>query len=132
MATLEQVLEFQANMSAQTYDLLTRVEKQMAATHSVLVHQEVRNILSEPRYKEAGRVVQHGWKGQSQFDEDGILEEIFNRIGIKHYKAIEIGAGVTNERIYCPHCGHTQKAKIKEGYWLEKNPDYFAKRAEKT
>ncbi len=41
MATVEQVLEFQANIAAQTYDLLTRVEKQMAATHSVLVHQEL-------------------------------------------------------------------------------------------
>jgi len=32
--------------------------------------------------------------------------------------------GVTDKRIYCPHCGHTQSAKIKEGYCLEKNPDY--------
>ena len=47
---VEQILEFQANVAAQTYDLFTRVEKQMAATHSVLVHQEVRNILSETRY----------------------------------------------------------------------------------
>jgi transcription elongation factor Elf1 len=32
--------------------------------------------------------------------------------------------GVTDKRLYCPHCGHTQTAKIKDGYWLEKNPDY--------
>ena len=102
MATVEQVLEFQANMAAQTYDLLTRVEKQMAATHSVLVHQEVRNILSLPRYREARRVVQYGWKGQSQFDEDGILEEIFNRIGTTNKRALEIGAGdgLENNTIY--------------------------------
>ena len=102
MATVEQVLEFQANMSAQTFDLLTRVEKQMAATHSVLVHQEVRNILCLPRYREARRVVQYGWKGQSQFDEDGILEEIFNRIGTTNKRALEIGAGdgLENNTIY--------------------------------
>ena len=102
MATVEQVLEFQANMAAQTYDLLTRVEKQMAATHSVLVHQEVRNILSQPRYKESRRLVQYGWKGQSQFDEDGILEEIFNRIGTTSKRALEIGAGdgLENNTIY--------------------------------
>ena len=35
-------------------------------------------------------------------------------------------------KIYCPHCGHVQTTKIKEGYLLEKNPDYFAKSAEKT
>ena len=102
MATVEQVLEFQANIAAQTFDLLTRVEKQMAATHSVLGHQEVRNILSLPRYREARRVVQYGWKGQSQFDEDGILEEIFNRIGTTNKRALEIGAGdgLENNTIY--------------------------------
>ena len=102
MATVEQVLEFQANIAAQTFDLLTRVEKQMAATHSVLVHQEVRNILSLPRYREARRVVQYGWKGQSQFDEDGILEEIFHRIGTTNKRALEIGAGdgLENNTIY--------------------------------
>jgi len=45
---------------------------------------------------------------------------------------LEIGTGITDEKIYCPHCGHKQKAKIKDGYHLEKNPDYFAKIAEKT
>ena len=45
---------------------------------------------------------------------------------------LEIGTGVKDEQLHCPHCGHTQKAKIKEGYWLEENPDYFAKSAEKT
>ena len=118
---VEQILEFQANVAAQTYDLFTRVEKQMAATHSVLVHQEVRNILSETRYKEARRVVQFGWKGQSQFDEDGILEEIFNRIGIKHHKAVEIGAGdgLENNTIYL----------LQQGWncvWVEAMPDRVA------
>lgn len=121
MTTVEDILKFQANISAQTFDLLTRVEKQMAATHSVLVHQEVRNILSEPRYKEPRRVVQHGWKGQSQFDEDGILEEIFNRIGIKYYNAVEIGAGdgLENNTIYL----------LQQGWncvWVEAMPDRVA------
>ena len=29
-----------------------------------------------------------------------------------------------DKAIYCPHCGHTQKTKIKEGYRLEKNLKY--------
>ena len=45
---------------------------------------------------------------------------------------LEIGTDITDEKIYCPHCGHKQKAKIKDGYHLEKNADYFAKSAEKT
>ena len=35
--------------------------------------------------------------------------------------------GLSDNRIYCPHCGHTQSAEIKEGFWLEKDPDYIAK-----
>jgi len=34
-------------------------------------------------------------------------------------QTVEIG--VTDKRIFCPHCGHTQTAKIKEGFWLENN-----------
>ena len=45
---------------------------------------------------------------------------------------LEIGTGITDEKIDCPHCGHKQKAKVKAGYQLEKNADYFAKIAEKT
>jgi hypothetical protein len=118
---IEQILELHANLAHQTLALLTRVEKQLAATHSVHVHQEVRNILSGLRYKEKKRVVQFGWKGQSQFDEDGILEEIFNRIGIKHHKAVEIGAGdgLENNTIYL----------LQQGWqcvWVEAIPDRVA------
>ena len=27
---------------------------------------------------------------------------------------------LSDKRIYCPHCGHTQSVEIKEGFWLEK------------
>ena len=28
---------------------------------------------------------------------------------------------LSDKLIHCPHCGHTQTAKIKEGFWLENN-----------
>ena len=62
----------------------------------------------------------------------GVCENWWSYAVTPFVQPIEFDAGVTDERIYCPHCGHTQTAKIKEGYWLEKNPDYFAKIAEKT
>jgi hypothetical protein len=31
--------------------------------------------------------------------------------------------GVTDKRIYCPHCGRVRTAKIKEGFWLENNAE---------
>ena len=27
---------------------------------------------------------------------------------------------LSDKKIYCIHCGHTQKAEIKDGFWLEK------------
>ena len=45
------------------------------------VARELRDLLAEPRYGGAGRLERHGWKVWSQNDEDGILAEIFRRIG---------------------------------------------------
>lgn len=45
------------------------------------VAREVRDLLTDPRYAAPGRLERHGFKVWSQHDEDGILEEIFRRIG---------------------------------------------------
>ena len=37
--------------------------------------------MSKPRYAHPKRLVRHGFKVYSQNDEDGILEEIFKRVG---------------------------------------------------
>jgi hypothetical protein len=37
-----------------------------------------------------------------------------------------------NRLAFCPLCGEDGDVEIKEGYCLEKNPDYFANSAEKT
>jgi len=47
--------------------------------------------LERPRYSEAGRLLASGAKIYSQNDEDGILQEIFRRIGIKNRRFIEFG-----------------------------------------
>ena len=28
--------------------------------------------------------------------------------------------GLSDTKVHCMHCGHTQTAEIKEGFWLEK------------
>ena len=40
-----------------------------------------RKILNEPRNMEEKRLLRFGFKAYSQNDEDGIIAEIFNRIG---------------------------------------------------
>ena len=52
-----------------------------------------RAILAQDRHAEAARLVRHGAKCFSQGDEDGIIAEIFRRIGPRHRTFVEFGAG---------------------------------------
>lgn len=52
---------------------------------------ELRELLAEPRYGAPGRLERHGWKVWSQNDEDGILCEIFRRIGTVSRTFVEFG-----------------------------------------
>jgi hypothetical protein len=52
-----------------------------------------RALLSEPRLADPRRLERFGHKCYSQNDEDGILLEIFNRIGVEHSTFIEFGVG---------------------------------------
>lgn len=46
---------------------------------------------STPRAQEAGRLIRYGWKAYSQNDEDGIIDEIFARIGPGGRRFVEFG-----------------------------------------
>jgi hypothetical protein len=45
--------------------------------------------LATPRYADPKRLVRHGFKVYSQADEDGIIQEIFKRIGTSSRTFIE-------------------------------------------
>lgn len=49
--------------------------------------------MATPRYSDPRRLLRHGAKAYSQNDEDGILAEIFRRIGTTGSTFVEIGAG---------------------------------------
>ena len=51
------------------------------------------DILNRPRYKDDKRLLKYGFKAYSQTDEDGIIQEIFQRIGVTNKTFIEIGVG---------------------------------------
>ena len=51
------------------------------------------DILDQPRYKDDKRLLKYGFKAYSQADEDGIIQEIFQRIGVTNKTFIEIGVG---------------------------------------
>ena len=73
-----------AELSQRIGDLHGQLDKllQIAALeYNTRCAREIRELLAEPRYAEHGRLERHGRKVWSQNDEDGILEEIFRRIG---------------------------------------------------
>jgi hypothetical protein len=51
----------------------------------------VRELLSDTRYDDKKRLERYGFKVCSQYDEDGIIQEIFNRIGMGARTFVELG-----------------------------------------
>lgn len=67
-----------------------------AGHHAVLSHRLAcldyyERTLATPRYQEPGRLLKYGHRSFSQNDEDGILQEIFRRIGTHSRRFFEIG-----------------------------------------
>lgn len=62
-------------------------------TRSLLVHEAIERLKREPRYQREGSLIPYGYKVYSQNDEDGIIREIFNRIGLTNRKFLEFGIG---------------------------------------
>ncbi|HVP08301.1 MAG TPA: FkbM family methyltransferase [Burkholderiales bacterium] len=95
----------------------------MLATHAydMGVAGEWRALLAQPRYGEPGRLERHGYKVWSQNDEDGILAEIFGRIGTGARTFVEFG--VTDGR----EC-NTLKLLVEgwRGLWMESSAQHCA------
>ncbi len=81
----------------------------------------IHSYLATPRCNEAHRLLPHGRKVYSQNDEDGIIAEIFHRIGTDSRRFIEIGAadGLENNTVWLLLQGWS-------GTWIEGNPTLAA------
>ena len=75
-------------------------------------------LQSEKKFQEAFSLIPYGFKVYSQNDEDGILQEIFRRIGIKTKTFIEfgVGDGLENNSLYLLLQGW-------KGLWIEGNKE---------
>ncbi len=72
--------------------------------------------MASPRYSDPKRLLRHGAKAYSQNDEDGIIAEIFRRIGVSSKTFVEIGTGAGLE--------NNTLALLLQGWrglWLEGN-----------
>lgn len=72
---------------------LQRPEKNIRQIILLLSQLETRAVFTEARHADGRTLLRHGWKAYSQNDEDGIIQEIFRRIGVAKRTFVEIGIG---------------------------------------
>jgi hypothetical protein len=74
---------------------------------------------SDPRYSDPKRIVQHAFQVCSQGGEDGIVQEVFKRIGTTNRVFFEsgVGDGIENNTSFLLSLGWT-------GYWIDANPRF--------
>jgi len=81
---------------------LLEVEKITGSLVKLYASDRIRKILDEPRSMEEKRLLKFGFKAYSQSDEDGIIAEIFRRIGTTNKMFLEIGSsgGLESNTLY--------------------------------
>jgi len=77
--------------------------------------------MATPRYADTKRLLRFGAKAYSQCDEDGIIAEIFRRIGVENRTFIElgVGSGLENNTLVLLLSGW-------RGLWVEASPEDVA------
>jgi hypothetical protein len=89
---------------------LARIEHSVRAAHLAA-------LATSERYADARCLTRHGYRSTSQNDEDGIIEEIFRRIGTTNRRFVEFGVetGVENNTLALLLAGW-------RGLWIEGDP----------
>jgi hypothetical protein len=88
---------------------------------NILAYSAYLALLQTPKYRDPRALAPHGFKVYSQAEEDGILHEIFRRIGIVHSTFIEIGVSHGRE------CN--TRLLLRQGWkglWIDGSMDYVA------
>jgi hypothetical protein len=73
-----------------------------ALTSTVLNAMYRQSLLSSERNRDPKRLLAHGFRAYSQHDEDGMIQEIFERIGVSNRVFVEfgVGDGTENNTLY--------------------------------
>jgi hypothetical protein len=87
--------------------------------HQVHANQYIASALAAPHFADPRRLERFGFRAHSQFDEDGILAEIFRRIGTTNRQFVEFGTsdGMENNTLYLLCQGWS-------GVWIEGDNSY--------
>jgi hypothetical protein len=70
-----------------------QIADQVRQIFTLVAHIARDSALADPRNRDPRRLLGYGYKGYSQGDEDGIIDEIFRRIGTTDRSFVEFGVG---------------------------------------
>ena len=90
------------------------ITRRIDAQNQLLCEMHTRQLLESSPYNAPGRLERHGFRSFSQNDEDGITQEIFERIGVAPATFVEFGVGdglQSNSRLLLYRGGR--------GLWIE-------------
>lgn len=71
--------------------MIKKILSHTTSMHQYLINQEMTSIRNSPRHQDPKSLVPFGYKIYSQNDEDGIIREIFTRIGTTNKTFVEFG-----------------------------------------
>lgn len=118
---MEEMLFFPDETTTETLNKILELTHSNYRTSSfnyrINAQQLIDRILGEPRYQDPKRLEKYGFKAYSQNDEDGILAEIFHRIGVGNSTFVEFGTqdGLESNSLYLLYQGWS-------GLWIEADP----------
>jgi hypothetical protein len=73
---------------------LARIDRELSLLRMASFRKYLDTVLSQqPRFRDPKRLLTYAWQVNSQNGEDGMLDEIFRRIGTTNREFIEIGVG---------------------------------------
>ena len=82
----------ESNAARQT-ELLAEIQKQIRWMNNSVAQMHVQNLLSDAKFNDPLRLERHGYSVASQNEEDGMLAEVFRRIGTTSRTFFEFGVG---------------------------------------
>lgn len=94
-----------------------RAEQQIGMVAGLMAREQIVAALADPRFADPLRLERFGFRVHSQYDEDGIISEIFRRIGEASRIFVEFGAGNGTE-----NCTGFPLMQGWRGLWIEADP----------